>query len=149
MDLRGKNNNNRPDLLKVKQKVFTSYPINSIARKQLVQEEKARDLRDFATHLVPQDIVKMAVTCGIASVTYFAKRAGLGFLGLLVIGGLGFFTQTIVETVLLIGIGLFLLRYTLHFSRLCLTQVLAVKVLKDEYQRAQDKLQKMKKDLFE
>ncbi len=149
MDLRGKNNNNRPDLLKVRQKVFTSYPINSIARKHLVQEEKARDLKDFATNLVPQDLVNMAVTCGIKSVNYFAKRAGLGFLGLLLIGGLGFFTQTIVEIVLLIGIGLFLLRYTLHFSRLCITHMLSVKVLRDEYQRAQDKLKKLKKDLFE
>jgi len=149
MDLRGKNNNNRPDLLKVKQKVFTSYPINSIARKHLVQEEKARDLKDFATRLVPQDIVNMAIGLGIKSVNYFAARALLGFMGLVILLGLGFFAETVIETALLIAIGLFLLHYTAKFSRLCVVQLFAVKVLKAEYQRAQDKLKKLKKDLFE
>lgn len=149
MDLRGKNNNNRPDLLKVKQKVFASYPINSIPRKHLVQEEKARDLKHFATNLVPQDMVHMAVTLGYISLNYFSKRVILGFLGLLTVIGLGFFAKTVIEFALLIGIGLFLLHYTAKFTRLCIVQFLTIKVLKAEYKIAQDTLQKMKKDLFE
>ncbi len=149
MDLRGKNNNNRPDLLKVKQKVFTSYPINSIARKHLVQEEKARDLRFFATNLVPQDIVNMALMLGMKSSIYFAKRTAYGFLGLSIVIGLGFFVQTVVEIVLLLGVGLFLFHYTVKSLRLFIEQMQSVKIINDEYKVAQDKLKKMKKDLFE
>ena len=133
----------------MKQKIFNSYPINSIPRKHLVQEEKARDLQAFTTHIVPQDIVNMAIELGEKSCLSFLKRVVVGVLGLCFVIGLGFFAKTVIESVLLIGLGLFLLHWVLKFIRLFIVQAVSVKLLKDEYKKTQEQLKKMKKDLLE
>ena len=149
MDLRGQDNNNRPDLLKVRRKVLDSYPINSIARKHLIQEEKVRDLQDFAIQTTPHNIINIAIALGRHSCMGFLKKVGLGTLGLCAILGLCFFSTTMIEVILLSSIGLFLLHWTAKFIHLFIAQVLSIKILKERAKHEQEILLKLKKDLFE
>ena len=142
------NNRTRRDLLKIKQKVFESYPINSVARKQLVQEEKLRDINIMTKSLVPQDIVDLTIKLGKQSLEFAGKRMAAGLLGLVILSCVALYISTVVETFFVCTAGFFVFSYLYKYTKIYVRQFMILRSLERDYTNAKDMLKRLKKDFF-
>lgn len=83
----------RIDFLKVKQKIFDSYPVNSLARKVILKEEKVKELQKLtmARNIFSKDFTDSIMettkhhtySYAIKTIGYFALASLIGLFGML------------------------------------------------------------------
>jgi len=141
----------RLDTLKVKRKLFNSYPVNSIGRQALLREEKIKELEEltFAHHMVPTEykdvmvnICKQQLRANVLKTTF-----GLVLLTLGIFGWFSFATSLLefLCVGLLIISSIFIVRKGLISS---ISDYKAIKEYVTVTQETKERIDKLKKELF-